>query len=59
MMKDAPNNIPINIIGLAQTSCEILDDGDILILLVVLITPNPCGITAPNQDHIIHLLHGF
>ena len=39
MMKDAPNHIPINMIGLAQTSREILEGGDILIFLVVLITP--------------------
>ena len=39
MVKDAPNNIPINIIGLAHTSREILNGGDILISLVVLITP--------------------
>ena len=39
MVKDAPNRIPVNLIDLAQTSREILDDGDILIFLVVLITP--------------------
>ena len=38
-MKDAPNYIPMNMIGLAQTSCEILKDGDILIFLVVFINP--------------------
>ena len=39
MVKDAPNNIPMNMIGLAQTSYEILEEGDILILPVVLIAP--------------------
>ena len=37
MVKYAPNNIPMNIIGLDQTSRKILEDGDILIFLVVLI----------------------
>ena len=39
MVKDAPNNIMMNIIGLAQTSRKILKGGDILIFSVVLITP--------------------
>ena len=39
MVKDVPNNFPMNIIGLAQTSLEILEDSDILIFTVVLITP--------------------
>ena len=39
MVKDAPNNIPMNMIGLAQTSCEILEDRDILIYPVIWITP--------------------
>ena len=39
MVKDAPNHIIENMIGLAQTSYEILEDSDILIFLVVLITP--------------------
>ena len=39
MVKYAPNHIPMNIIGLAQTSQEILENGDILTFLVVLITP--------------------
>ena len=37
MVKDAPNNVPTNMIGLAHTSCEILKDGDVPIFLVVLI----------------------
>ena len=37
MVKDAHNHIPMNMIGLAQTSCEILEYSDILILPVVLI----------------------
>ena len=39
MVKDTPNYIPINMIGLAQTSIEILEDGYILIFPVVLIIP--------------------
>ena len=38
MVKDAPNYIKMNMIGLDQTSREILKDGDILISPVVLIT---------------------
>ena len=37
MVKDAPNNIMMNMIGLAQTSHEILEDGDFPISPVVLI----------------------
>ena len=39
-MKDAPNHVPMNMIGLAQTSREILEDGDVPIFLVVLSTPD-------------------
>ena len=39
MAKEAPNYIPMNMIGLAQTSRKIIEDDDILILPVVLITP--------------------
>ena len=41
MVKDAPNHVPTNMIGLSQTSRKILKDGDVLIFLVVLITPDP------------------
>ena len=37
-MKYSPNRVPINMIGLAQTSREILEDGDVPILSVVLST---------------------
>ena len=37
-MKDAPNHVTVNMIGLAQTSHKILEDGDISISPVVLIT---------------------
>ena len=37
MVKDAPNHVPMNMIGLAQTSREIPEDGDIPIFPVVLI----------------------
>ena len=39
--KDAPNHFPMNMIGLAHTSREILKDGDIPIFSVILITPDP------------------
>ena len=39
MVKDAPNYITMNVVGLAQTSPKIIDDGDIIIFPVVLITP--------------------
>ena len=34
MVKDASNNILMNMIGLDQTSREIIKDGDIIVLLV-------------------------
>ena len=63
MVKDAPNHILMSMIGLAQTSREILKDSDILIFSVVLLLQNTYSlvfkpITAPYQDHIIHLLCG-
>ena len=39
MVKDAINDVPMNIIGLAQTSRKILKDGDVPMFPVVLITP--------------------
>ena len=39
MVKDAPNHVPMNMIGLAQTSRKILEDGDVPIFPLVLITP--------------------
>ena len=38
MVKEAPNHISMNMIGLAETSRKILEDGDILIFPVVLVT---------------------
>ena len=35
MAKDAPNHVPINMIGLAQTSRKILKGGVVTIFLVV------------------------
>ena len=40
MVKYAPNHVPMNMIGLAQTLREILEDGDVPIFLVVLSTPD-------------------
>ena len=39
MLKYAPNHVPMNMIGLAQNSQEILEDGDVPIFPVVLINP--------------------
>ena len=41
MVKDDPNHVPMNMIGLAQTSREIIEDGDVQIFLVLLSTPDP------------------
>ena len=40
MAKDSHNHVLMNMIGLAHTSREILEDGDVPILLVVLSTPD-------------------
>ena len=48
MVKDAPNYVAMNMIGLAQTSREIIEDGDISILPVVLSTPDSLQF---NFDH--------
>ena len=39
MVKDARNHVPMNMICLAKTSREILEDGDAPIFPVVLINP--------------------
>ena len=50
MVKDAPNNILMNMIGKAQTSREILEGGDILIFPVVLITQTRmANMSVPNS----------
>ena len=46
MVKDAPNHFPMNMIGLAHTSREILEDFDVPIFLVVLITPDSLQLTV-------------
>ena len=38
VLKDSPNHVAMNMIGLSQTSREILEDGDIPIFPVVLST---------------------
>ena len=40
MAKDAPNHVPMNMIGLDQTSRKILKDGDVPIFPVVITTPD-------------------
>ena len=40
VLKDAPNHVPIKMIGLAQTSRKIIEEVDVPILPVVLITPD-------------------
>ena len=39
-MKEASNRVPVNMIGLAQTSREILEDSDVSIFPVVIINPD-------------------
>ena len=46
MVKDTPNNILMNMVGLDQNSREILEDGDILIFPVVLSTPKALQISV-------------
>ena len=53
MVNNAPNHIPMNIIGSSQTSLKILEDGDIL-THGLLFKP----INAPDRGHIIHLMGG-
>ena len=38
--KDAPNNVQMNMINLAQTSLELLKGGDVSIFLVVISNPD-------------------
>ena len=52
IVKGAHNHVPMNMIGLAQTSCKILEDGDVLIFLVVIITPD-----SPQLTVIITVSH--
>ena len=40
MVKDYPNHVPMNVVGLAQTSREILEDSVVPIFPVVLSTPD-------------------
>ena len=40
MVKDAPNNVSMNMIGFDQNSRKILEDGDVPIFPVVLSTPD-------------------
>ena len=39
MAKDAPNHVLMNMIGLDQTSREIIEDSDVPIFPVLLMTP--------------------
>ena len=41
IVKDAPNHVPMKMIGLDHTSRKILEDGYVPIFPVVLITPDP------------------
>ena len=57
MVKDTPNHIPMNMIGLAQTSREILDDGDIIIFPVIMIAPKALGPSVQTRDLSLLVLH--
>ena len=54
MAEEAPSHILINMIGSDQTSREIINDSDILILLVVLITPTflRCNRSRLGSHHL-------
>ena len=45
MVKDAPNHVPMDMIGLDQTSREIPKDGNVPIFPVVLSTPDLLQLT--------------
>ena len=49
MVKGSPNHVPINRIGLAQTSHKILKDGDVPIFPVVLSTQDPLQISLHHN----------
>ena len=49
MVKDAPNHVPTNMIGLAQNSCKIIEDGDVPISPVVLSTLDPLQISLHHH----------
>ena len=56
--KDDLNHIPMNMIGSAHNSRKILEDSDLPIFPVVLITPKDLRYSAALWYHIIHLLCG-
>ena len=56
MVKEAPNHVLMNMIGLSQTSREILKDGDVPIFPVVLSTPDSLHF---NCDHTRIMLSTF
>ena len=49
IVKDTPNHVPMNVIGLAQTSPKILKDGDVPIFPVVLSTPYPLQLSLHHH----------
>ena len=49
MVKDAPNHVPMNMIGLSQTSRKILEDGDVPIFQVDLSTPYPLQLSLNHH----------
>ena len=52
IVKDVPNNVPTNMIGLSLTSREILEEGDVPILMVVLSTPDSLQLSLHRHcDH--------
>ena len=52
MVKYAPNHVPMNMIGLAQTSREILENGDVPIFPEVLSTPDPLQLSLHHHCDI-------
>ena len=52
MVKYAPNHVLMNMIGLAQTSREIIEDGHVPIFPVVLITKDPLKLSVHHNCDI-------
>ena len=52
MVKYAPNNVLMNIIGLSQTSRKIIEDGSVPILSVVLSNPDSLQLSLHHNFNL-------
>ena len=55
-MKDAPNHVPMNVIGLAQTSREIIEDSNDPIFPVVLSTTDSLQLNCDRTGILLSTL---